>query len=322
MMKMAKYTNSPLVVYTKKSPNHSGQRNHDIIYFTPHCVVGQVTIERLGEIFARPARKASSNYGIDKDGRIGLFVDEKNRSWCTSSAWNDNRAITVEVASDATHPYAFKDAAYEALIKLCVDVAKRNGKDKVIWFGDKNKTLDYTPKSNELVITVHRWFAAKACPGDWLYNRLGKFAEECNRRLNDKKPEPTPEPSKDELYRVRKTWDNAKSQVGAYKSLDNAKRECDKHPGYSVFNSAGKAVYTSKGSETKEGYTIGHTYEVICKAGLNVRKEPSLSANRVTTMKKGTKVTCKDVDKVSGNVWMRIDKGWCCAKQGSKVYIK
>lgn len=180
------YTNSSLVSYTKLSPCNSGQRNHSIIYFTPHCVVGQCTIEALGEMFQNYNRQASSNYGIGKDGRIGLFVEEQNRAWTSSSAWNDNRAITVECASDATDPYAFKDVVYNRLLDLLVDCCRRNGKNKVIWFGDKDKTLNYSPKSNEMVITVHRWFANKACPGDWLYNRLGKLAESANKELGDK----------------------------------------------------------------------------------------------------------------------------------------
>ena len=110
-------SNSGLVSYTKLSPNYSSGRGGNSIYiFTPHCVVGQVTVERLGEIFAKPARQASSNYGIGKDGRVALYVDEKNRSWCTSSKWNDQRAITVECASDATEPYKFNDVVYARLI--------------------------------------------------------------------------------------------------------------------------------------------------------------------------------------------------------------
>ena len=320
---MAKYTNSPLVVYTKKSPNHSGQRNHDIIYFTPHCVVGQVTIERLGDIFARPQRQASSNYGIDKDGRVGLFVDEKNRSWCTSSSWNDNRAITVEVASDATHPYAFKEIAYNRLVDLLVDCCQRNGKNKVIWFNDKNKTLNYTPKSNEMVLTVHRWFAAKACPGDWMYSRMGKLADEANKRLQ-KEPQPTPTPTPTtELYRVRKSWDDAKSQKGAFKNLDNAKKCCDDYPGYSVYDSKGEAVYTAQGGTVKDGYTIGNTYTTQPKAGLNVRQSPSVSAKIVhSALPKGTKVKCIDVTKDGSYTWMQVNQGWCCAKKGNDIYIK
>ena len=158
------FTNSSMVAYKKLSPNHSGQRTHGIDRITPHCVVGQCTVEGLGDWFAKSSTKASSNYGIDKDGRVGLYVEEKNRSWCTSSNANDQRAITIECASDTTEPYAFRDVVYQTLIKLCIDICKRNGKNKLIWFGDKDKTLNYSPKSGEMILTVHRWFANKSCP--------------------------------------------------------------------------------------------------------------------------------------------------------------
>ena len=98
------YTNSSMVAYTKLSPNHSGQRTHPIDRISPHCVVGQCTAEGLGDWFYKSSTQASSNYGIDKNGRVGLYVEEKNRSWCTSSNANDQRAITIECASDTTEP--------------------------------------------------------------------------------------------------------------------------------------------------------------------------------------------------------------------------
>ena len=176
-------SNSSLVDYTKLSPNHSGARTHSIDRITPHCVVGQCTVERLGEIFAPTSRQASCNYGIGLDGKVLLCVEEKNRSWCSSSNANDQRAVTIECASDTTDPYAMNSAVYNKLIELCVDICKRNGKKKLLWFGDKNKTLNYSPKSNEMVITVHRWFAAKSCPGDWLYSRLDDLASKVTAQL-------------------------------------------------------------------------------------------------------------------------------------------
>ena len=179
------YTNSKLVVHTKLSPNHSGQRTHSIDRISPHCVVGQVTAESLGNLFARASYQASSNYGIDKDGRVGLYVEEKNRSWCTSSSANDQRAVTIECASDTSSPYRMNDVVYQTLVGLCADICRRNGKKKLLWFGDKNKTLNYSPASDEMVITVHRWFANKSCPGDWLYSRLGDLAQKVTAELGD-----------------------------------------------------------------------------------------------------------------------------------------
>ena len=177
------YTNSSLVSYTKLSPNHSGQRTHSIDRITPHCVVGQCSVETLGSIFLPTSRQASCNYGIGVDGRVGMYVEEKNRSWCSSSSANDQRAVTIECASDTTEPYAFKDVVYQKLITLCVDICRRNDKTKLLWLGDKDKTLSYEPKSDEMVLTVHRWFASKSCPGNWMYARMGDLAEKVTAAL-------------------------------------------------------------------------------------------------------------------------------------------
>lgn len=178
------YTNSPLVTYTKYSPNHSGTRTHTIDRITPHCVVGQCTVEALGELFADSDREASSNYGIGADGRIGLYVDEANRSWCSSDAKNDNRAVTIECASDVEDPYAMNAAVWGALVRLCADICARNGKARLIWIPDREIALDYDLEPDEMLLTVHRWFANKACPGDWLYNRLGELANAVTKILN------------------------------------------------------------------------------------------------------------------------------------------
>ena len=203
------YTNSQLVNYTKLSLNHSGRRNHAIDTITIHCVVGQCTVETLGEIFAPTSRQASSNYGIGKDGRIGMYCEEKNRSWCTSSASNDHRAITIEVASDTTHPYAVNDKAYAALLDLVTDICKRNGIKKLVWSTDKNQRVNHLNSCN---MTVHRDYANKSCPGDYLYNRHGEIATEVSKRLNASAAPSTPEPAKT-LYRV---------QTGAFSVKANA----------------------------------------------------------------------------------------------------
>lgn len=177
-------SNSSLVDVVYRSPNHSGPRTHTIDRISPHCVVGQCAAETLGAWFGKASTKASSNYGIDKDGRVGLYVDEANRSWCTSSSANDNRAITIECASDMSDPYRMNDAVYEKLILLCADICKRNGKNKLIWINNPTTALAYEPKANEMIITVHRWFANKTCPGDWLFSRLGDLATKVNNILS------------------------------------------------------------------------------------------------------------------------------------------
>lgn len=198
-------SNSSMISYTKLSPNNSGERTMSIDRITPHCVVGQCSVETIGKMFSFPEHKASSNYGIGSDGRIGMYVPENMRSWCSASRANDQRAVTIECASDASEPYAMNDAVYKTLVELCIDICKRNGKTVLLWFGDKEKTLSYSPKSNEMVLTVHRWFANKSCPGDWLYSRLGVLAETVTNELS--------KGNGDIIYRV---------QVGAFRDKKNA----------------------------------------------------------------------------------------------------
>ena len=273
------YTNSKLVSYTKLSPNHSGQRTHSIDRITPHCVVGQLSCENICGCFTSPSRQASCNYGIGKDGRISLCVEEKNRSWCSSSNANDQRAVTIECASDMSEPYAMNSAVYNSLVKLCVDICKRNGKKKLLWLGSKDKTLNYTPKSGEMVLTVHRWFANKSCPGNWLYSRLGELATNVTTELsgstssNDKKPVT-------QMYRVRKSWSDAKSQLGAYKVLANAKKKADENAGFKVFDASGNVVYPAA-TKPASDHAAGTSYKIqIDIANLNIRKGPGTNYDK------------------------------------------
>ena len=233
-------SNSSLVSYTRLSPNHSGQRTMKIDRITPHCVVGQMSVESMGDWFSKSSTQASCNYGIGADGRVLLCVDEGNRSWCSSSNANDQRAVTIECASDSYDPYAINDKVYRSLINLMADICRRNGKTKLLWFGDANKTLNYAPKSDEMVITVHRWFANKACPGDYIYSRLGQMANEVNALLGNANV--IPQPVIEDFYRVRKSWADSDSQLFAG-TLEGAKKVADANAGYKVFDKNGKAVY-------------------------------------------------------------------------------
>lgn len=189
-------SNSSLVTFTKISPNKTSPRNNKIDTITIHCMAVQWTAEQCGAWFAQTAAACSSNYGVGKDGSIGLYVDEKDRSWCSSSGANDNRAITIEVASDTTHPYAITDAAYKSLINLLVDICKRNGIAKLVWSNNRNDRINHL---NGVNMTCHRDFANKACPGDYIYSREGAIANEVNARLGGKvepeKPAVTPTPA-------------------------------------------------------------------------------------------------------------------------------
>ena len=163
-----------------KRQNKNSPRNHKIDTITIHCVVGQCTVETLGNIFTPTSRQASSNYGVGTDGKIGMYVEEKDCSWCSSNAANDNRAVTIEVASDTKHPYAVNDRAFAALLDLVTDICKRNGIKKLVW---STKKADRVNHKNGCNMTVHRDYANKSCPGDYLYNRHGEIAAEVNRRL-------------------------------------------------------------------------------------------------------------------------------------------
>lgn len=203
-------SNSPLVNYTKISPNKSSPRNHKIDTVTIHCVVGQCSVETLGNVFAPTSRQASSNYGIGYDGRIGMYVEEKDRSWCSSNAANDNRAITIEVASDTKEPYAVNAKAYAALIDLLVDICKRNGIKELVWSTNKADRVNHKNGCN---MTVHRDYANKSCPGTYLYERHAQIASEVNKRLGSTNIKPEPEKPSGSLYRV---------QTGAFKVKANA----------------------------------------------------------------------------------------------------
>ena len=203
-------SNSPLVSYTKISPNKSSPRNHKIDTVTIHCVVGQCSVETLGNVFAPTSRQASSNYGVGVDGRIGMYVEEKDRSWCSSNAANDNRAITIEVASDTKEPYAVNAKAYAALIDLLVDICKRNGIKELVWSTNKADRVNHKNGCN---MTVHRDYANKSCPGTYLYERHAQIASEVNKRLGSTNIKLAPEKPSVSLYRV---------QTGAFKVKANA----------------------------------------------------------------------------------------------------
>lgn len=172
------YTNSPLVAYTKISPNRNAPRNQPITKVTIHHMAGIMSVEQFGELVANPARQMSSNYCIGSDGRIGLFCPESDRSWCSSSAWNDNRAITIEVSNcQVGEPWAISDKVYDSLIKLCVDICKRNGIKKLEFTGDRNGSLTY-----------HYMFAATACPATWIKNHTQDICNKVNAQLNNITP--------------------------------------------------------------------------------------------------------------------------------------
>ena len=209
--------NSSLVDYTLISPNKTSPRNKPITKITIHHMAGNLSIETCGNIFVNPTRKASSNYGIGSDGRIGLYVDESDRAWTSGNRENDNQAVTIEVANDVVGGiWHVSDKAMESLILLCVDICKRNGIEKLIYTGDKTGNL-----------TMHKWFQSTTCPGPYLESKFPYIADEVNKRLGVVEAD-----EETILYCV---------QAGAFKNRDNAEKLVSK------LNAAGfDAIITTK----------------------------------------------------------------------------
>lgn len=249
-------SNSKLVDYTEISPNQSGERNHKIDRITPHSVVGQMSVESLGHWFAKKSTQASSNYGIGSDGRVGLYVPESHRSWCSSSGENDNRAVTIECACDPKYPYTVNKEVYKTLVDLCVDICKRNGKTKIIWLNDKDKTLSYKPKSHEMLLSIHKWFGNTTCPNKWMLDHMDDLEKDVNKRLQPR-------------YMI---------QFGCFKNRDNAARltrtlakrgyntHIVKDDGYYCVRSDDKFKSKTKAEKMKESLT-DEGYKVIIIRG-------------------------------------------------------
>ena len=243
------FTNSPLVTYTNITNHKTSPRKKAIDTITIHCIVGQWTAKQGCDYFATTDRECSANYVVGKDGSIGLSVDEKDRSWCSSSSANDNRAITIEVASDTKAPYAVTDAAYNALIQLVADICKRNNIKKLVWSTEKDDRVNHKNGCN---MTVHRDYANKSCPGEYLYERHGDIAAKVNEILNA--GETKEETKSDVLYRV---------QVGAFKNKVYADAMLEKvqAAGFNAFitTKGGQAVSTAAPvvkKEIKVGSTV------------------------------------------------------------------
>lgn len=210
-------SNSSLIDYTLISPNKTSPRNHVIDTITIHCFVGQCSVENGCKAFEKKSRKASCNYVIGTDGRIGLVVDESDRSWCSSSSSNDNRAITIECASDNKEPYKINNKVMDSLIKLLEDICKRNNIKELKWKNDKS-LIGQVDKQN---MTVHRWFSNKSCPGTYIMENMNYIANSVNKKLNSNN-------ESNKLYRV---------QVGAFKIKENANNLVNelKSKGYDAF---------------------------------------------------------------------------------------
>lgn len=242
--------NSALATYRNPTRNHSGARTKKITKITPHEMAAIWTGKQCADYFescGRTGVQASSNYCVGNGGDIAVSVDEAYRAWTSSSESNDQAAITIEVSNSVRGgDWPVSPAAYNALVKLCADICKRYGIDPMYNGGPSGS------------LTMHKMFASTACPGPYLSHKItsGDLARDIKAAMG----QGTSKPVSQQLYRIRKTWADAKSQIGAYKSLENAKKSCGK--GYTVFDKDGKAVYTSGGSTAKKW-----TQDCVLKVG-------------------------------------------------------
>lgn len=308
-------SNSSLISMRKISPNRNSPRNHAIDTITIHCYVGQASIESMAAWLCNPQAKASANYGIGSDGRIICMVDETDRSWCSSNAANDNRAITIECASDVSDPFRVNDKVYASIIALCADICKRNGIKELKWKADPS-LIGCPDKQN---MTAHRWFANKACPGDYLYSHFSDIANKVNIQLG----------AAASVYYVRKSFGNKESQIGSYTYLDNAKKVC--RSGYHIYDANGKLIYSAPVFQKGVRYRM--------QTDLALRTEPKAFAPLVqydtiptakrryfkrggsgeALIRKSTVDKCLGEQAISSRgIYMKLTRGWILAQYQGK----
>lgn len=283
-------SNSPLVNYVRISPNSTNPRSGRIKKITIHHAAGNLLVETIGNVFASANTQASANYGIDSNGRVGMYVEEKNRAWTSSNAANDHQAITIEVANDGGAPdWHVSDKALNKLVELCVDICKRNGIQKLVYTGDVSGSL-----------TRHNMFVATVCPGPYLQSKFPWIAEQVNKKLGATTVPKT-------LYRVRKTWNDASSQIGAFTNLENAKKACDKAgKNYYVFDSNGKAVYPIQSYRVK-----------VMVDALNIRSGPSTQYKINGCIRDYGVYTIVETKNDWGK--LKSNAGWICLDYTTKI---
>lgn len=299
-------SNSNLVNLVSYSPNHSGRRLNPITKIAIHHTAGVLTAAGIGSVFKSTSRQASCNYGIGNDNRIVLVVDEANRAWTTSSAWCDNRAVTIEVSNcQYGGNWLVSDRVLNTLIDLVTDICRRN----------KIKNCTYTGGTDG-VLQMHKWYAQTSCPGPYLGSKFTYIAQEVNKRL---KGGSATSPSSN-LYRVRKSWGDSKSQKGAFKNLNSAINLAKKHK-YKVFDSSGKQVYPKvKSANTNNNNPKFIKYENwtgVTQAVCNVRSAPNTNAPIVAQYQKNKPIHYDSVYESDGYRWI----SYIGASSGQRRYV-
>ena len=297
-------SNSSLVNLVSYSPNHSGRRQNPITKIAIHHTAGVLTAAGIGSVFKSRNRQASCNYGIGNDNRIVLVVDEANRAWTTSSAWCDNRAVTIEVSNCQNGGnWLVSDRVLNTLIDLVTDICRRN----------EIKNCTYTGGTDG-VLQMHKWYAQTSCPGPYLGSKFSYIAQEVNKRLRGGSGAST-----SNLYRVRKSWGDSKSQKGAFKNLNSA-IDLAKKNGYKVFDSNGNQVYP----EVKKASTNNispkfikyENWTGVTQAVCNVRSAPNTNAAIVAQYGVGQKINYDSVYECDGYRWISYIGG-----SGKRRYV-
>lgn len=300
-------SNSSLVDLVSYSPNHSGRRTHPITKIAIHHTAGVLTAAGIGSVFKSTSRQASCNYGIGNDNRIVLVVDEANRAWTTSSAWCDNRAVTIEVSnSQYGGNWLVSDRVLNTLIDLVTDICRRNG----------IKNCTYTGGTDG-VLQMHKWYAQTSCPGPYLGSKFPYIAQEVNKRLKGGKSTST----SSNLYRVRKSWKDSKSQKGAFKNLNSA-IDLAKKNGYKVYDEKGSQVYptikkANTSSSTSPKFIKYENWTGVTQAVCNVRSAPNTNASIVATYGVGQSIKYDQVWEGDGYRWI----SYIGASSGQRRYV-
>ena len=166
--------NSPLTDYVYLTANADFPREKPISKITIHHMAGDSGLRGIGDRFARRDVQASSNYAIDSDGNVALYVEEANRAWTSKNRENDEESITIEVANDEIGgDWHVSDKAFDKLVDLCVDICERNGIETIDYTGDATGNLTY-----------HGMFDKNtACPGPYLKSRMEDLAAAITARL-------------------------------------------------------------------------------------------------------------------------------------------
>lgn len=296
-------SNSSLINLICYSPNHSGRRLNPITKIAIHHTAGVLTADGIGNVFKSTSRQASCNYGIGNDNKIVLVVDECNRAWTTSSAWCDNRAVTIEVSNCQNGGnWLVSDRVLNTLIDLVTDICKRNG----------IKNCTYTVGTDG-VLQMHKWYASTSCPGPYLGSKFPYISQEVDKRLRGGKST-----SSSNLYKVRKSWSDSKSQKGAFKNLNSA-IDLAKKNGYKVYDEKGSQVYPEVKKESTNNspkFIKNENWTGITQAVCNVRSAPNTNAPIVATYGVGQKINYDSVYECDGYRWISYVGG-----SGKRRYV-